>query len=80
MVSNIHSDNDSVRRKVPIITFMNQNFIGTNLEQNDPMVITVEAANFAVNKVLVNQGSSANIMYMSTFKPHNPRSDLTTSN
>ncbi|RDX57865.1 hypothetical protein CR513_62861, partial [Mucuna pruriens] len=39
-----------------------------DLEQNDPMVITIEVTNFAVRKVLINQGSFAHILYMSTFR------------
>ncbi|RDY12453.1 hypothetical protein CR513_02752, partial [Mucuna pruriens] len=32
------------------------------------MVITIEVSNFVVRKVLINQGSSADILYMSTFR------------
>ncbi|RDX85702.1 hypothetical protein CR513_33062, partial [Mucuna pruriens] len=41
------------------------------------MVITVEVANFAIKKVLIDQGSSANIIYTSTFKRLQiPESDI----
>jgi len=34
----------------------------------DPMVITVEIENFSVMKTLVDQGSSVDVLYWSTFK------------
>ncbi|RDX60489.1 hypothetical protein CR513_61367, partial [Mucuna pruriens] len=49
---------DRACRQLPPITFIDQDFIGSNPEQNDPMVITKEVANFAIKKVLVDQGSS----------------------
>ncbi|RDX82528.1 hypothetical protein CR513_36663, partial [Mucuna pruriens] len=49
-------------------TFTDQDFIESDLEQNDPMVITVEIANFFMKKVLIDQGSSTNSLYMSTFQ------------
>ncbi|RDY08697.1 hypothetical protein CR513_07044, partial [Mucuna pruriens] len=50
------------------ITFTDQNFIKSNIEQNNPMLIIIEVDNFIVKKVLINQGSSADILYMSTFR------------
>ncbi|RDX99434.1 hypothetical protein CR513_17509, partial [Mucuna pruriens] len=32
------------------------------------MVITIEVANFTIKKVLINQDSSVDILYMSTFR------------
>lgn len=39
-----------------------------DLNQYDPMVITVEVANFSVRKTSVGQRSSADIIYYLTFK------------
>ncbi|RDX75598.1 hypothetical protein CR513_44503, partial [Mucuna pruriens] len=55
-------------QQLPLITFTDQDFVGSDLEQNDPMVITIKVANFTIKKVLIDQGSSANIIYMSTFR------------
>lgn len=36
--------------------------------QDDPMVISVEIANYIVKKNLIDQGSSADILFWKTFK------------
>jgi len=40
--------------------------MGSDPNQDDPMVITVEIESFAVKKVLVDQGSSFDILYWKT--------------
>ncbi|RDX61600.1 hypothetical protein CR513_60153, partial [Mucuna pruriens] len=50
MVNNVHLEDNKARRKLPLITFTNQNFVGPNPKQNDPMVIMVEVVNFVVKK------------------------------
>jgi len=53
---------------MPPITFMDNDFHDLDHQQDDPMVITVEIENYAVKKVLVNQGSSVDILYWATYQ------------
>ncbi|RDX88826.1 hypothetical protein CR513_29523, partial [Mucuna pruriens] len=39
----------------------------SDLKQNDLIVITIEVANFAVKKVLIDQGNSDDILYIDLF-------------
>nr|KYP73948.1 hypothetical protein KK1_006609 [Cajanus cajan] len=55
-------------RRLPTITFTDADFQGIDPEQDDPMVISVEIHNCIVKKTLVDQGSSADILYWNTFK------------
>ncbi|RDX63382.1 hypothetical protein CR513_58196, partial [Mucuna pruriens] len=68
MVNNVHLETDRVRRKLSPITFTDRDFVEVDPKQNDPMVITIEVANFIMKKALIDQRSSADILYMSTFK------------
>ena len=56
------------RRCMPPITFTDNEFQGLDHQQDDPMVITIEIENYAVKKVLVNQGSSVDNLYWATCK------------
>jgi len=49
------------------ITFSDSDFQGVDPNQHDPVVITVELENFAVNKVLIVQDSLVDIIYWKTF-------------
>ncbi|XP_020215666.1 uncharacterized protein LOC109799505 [Cajanus cajan] len=59
---------ETVRRRLPTITFTEADFKGIDPYQDDPMVISVEIHNCIVRKTLVDQGSSADILYWNTFK------------
>nr|KYP57510.1 hypothetical protein KK1_003774 [Cajanus cajan] len=54
--------------ELPAITFSEADFKGIDPDQDDPMVISVEIHNCIVWKTLVDQGSSADILYWNTFK------------
>ncbi|XP_014511473.1 uncharacterized protein LOC106770166 [Vigna radiata var. radiata] len=56
------------RRTMPPITFSNEDFHAPEPEQDDPTVITVEIVRYGVSKVLVDQGSSVNILYWKTLR------------
>ncbi|XP_068461695.1 uncharacterized protein [Phaseolus vulgaris] len=56
------------RPHIPPITFTDDDFTAIDPSQDDPMVITVEIDKFAIAKVLVDQGSSVDILYWETFK------------
>ncbi|XP_020216768.1 uncharacterized protein LOC109800394 [Cajanus cajan] len=53
---------------MPPITFTDRDFQGIDPVQDDPMVISVEINNCIVKKTLVDQGSSADILYWKTFE------------
>ncbi|XP_020202611.1 uncharacterized protein LOC109788328 [Cajanus cajan] len=54
--------------RMPPITFTDKDFKGIDPVQDAPMVISVEINNCIVKKTLVDQGSSADILYWKTFE------------
>ncbi|XP_014500446.1 uncharacterized protein LOC106761405 [Vigna radiata var. radiata] len=66
----LHSVHSMVRNPVsmPDITFTDKDFHAPDPDQDDPMVITARIAQYDVGKVLVDQGSSVNILYWTTFR------------
>nr|KYP38411.1 hypothetical protein KK1_040341 [Cajanus cajan] len=63
------------------ITFTDKDFQGIDPVQDDPMVISVEIHNCIVKKTLIDQGSSADILYWNTFKQLGiPEEELTPYN
>uniref|UniRef100_A0A151UDX0 Retrotransposon gag domain-containing protein n=1 Tax=Cajanus cajan TaxID=3821 RepID=A0A151UDX0_CAJCA len=62
------SQERSTAIRMPPITFTDQDFQGVDPVQDDPMVISVEINNCIVRKTLVDQGSSADILYWKTFE------------
>ncbi|XP_020208397.1 uncharacterized protein LOC109793340 [Cajanus cajan] len=54
--------------RMPPITFTDRDFHDIEPVQDDPMVISVEINNCLVKKTLVDQGSSADILYWKTFE------------
>ncbi|XP_014524092.1 uncharacterized protein LOC106780328 [Vigna radiata var. radiata] len=67
---------DVRKRSMPPITFSDEDFHAPDPDQDDPMVINVEIARYGVNRVLVDQGSSVNILYWRTFLQMDVSEDL----
>jgi len=63
-------------RSMPPITFTDDDFKAPDLDHDDPMVISIEVAEYGIGKVLVDQGSSVNILYWKTFRKMNLSEDL----
>jgi len=62
-IQSVHSASTHRRPHIPPITFTDNDFTAIDPAQDDPMVITVEIDKFAIAKVLVDQGSSVDILY-----------------
>ncbi|XP_068483323.1 uncharacterized protein [Phaseolus vulgaris] len=56
------------RRTLPPMLFTDEDFQEIDPDHDGPMVITVEIAEYAVMKTLVDQGSSVDILFWDTFK------------
>ena len=68
VIQSVHLASTHRRPHIPPITFTDGDFTAIDPAQDDPMVITVEIDKFAIAKVLVDQGSSVDILYWETFK------------
>jgi len=67
-IQSIHSTSTHKHPHIPPITFTDDDFTAIDPTQDDPMVIMVDIEKFAIAKVLVDQGSSIDILYWETFK------------
>ena len=54
--------------RIPHISFTPEDFEGIIFPHDDPLVITVRISNKNVHRVLVDSGSSANILFMDAFR------------
>lgn len=50
------------------ISFCDDDLEGVDLPHNDPLVISLKVGDHSVNKILVDTGSSVNVMYNNLFK------------
>jgi len=51
----------------PSITFSDADFSVNDPKQDDPVIVTASIANWRVHKILIDQDSSADVLYWSTF-------------
>ncbi|KAK3007246.1 hypothetical protein RJ639_016077 [Escallonia herrerae] len=74
----ITSQNPSKKQKtahVPAISFSDEDLKDVKMPHDDPLVITIKAGNFEVKKVLVDNGSSAEILFYDAFRKMNILTD-----
>lgn len=51
----------------PVISFSDEDYEGINLPHTDTLVVTLAIANHKIHRILVDTGSSADILYKSAF-------------
>ncbi|RDX90527.1 hypothetical protein CR513_27598, partial [Mucuna pruriens] len=56
------------RRKEPTITFQEEDGKWRTVDKDEPMAISVIAEDFRIERVMIDQGTSANILYGSTYQ------------
>ncbi|XP_020235536.1 uncharacterized protein LOC109815278 [Cajanus cajan] len=66
-VNCVHPTTSAPHQSSPPISFSDKDYAGLAPNQDDPMVIVVEIANWKVQKTLIDQGSSADVLRAS---PH----------
>ena len=52
----------------PALSFSNEDKVGTYQPHNDALVVTIQIRGYDVRRVLIDQGSSAEIMYPNLYK------------
>ncbi|KAK3008884.1 hypothetical protein RJ639_015419 [Escallonia herrerae] len=72
------SQNPSKKQKttsVPAISFFDEDLKDMKTPHDDPLVVTIKAGNFEVKRVLVDNGSSVEILFYDAFKKMNIPTD-----
>jgi len=54
-------------KSMPLITFLDKDLKAPNFDHDDPIVISIKLTNYAISKILIDQGSSVNIISWKTF-------------
>jgi len=67
-VSSVYSISRGNKRDLPPMFFTNAYFKNINPRHDDPMVVTIEVANFVIMKTLIDQGSLVDILYWKTLR------------
>lgn len=58
---------EPAKKRHPLIVFTEEDFEGVQAHEDDPVVVSVVTARYNVKRVLIDQGSSADVMFWSTF-------------
>jgi hypothetical protein len=66
-IMTIKSGLEKVKRH-PVISFSADDFCGYDGKQDDPMALYVETMKFTIKRVLVDQGSSIDILFWTAFE------------
>ena len=48
----------------PRITFSDQDLVGIHLPHEDALVVTLRIANFDIKRILIDNGSSVNVLFL----------------
>lgn len=67
MAESLISLRDKKQRRGKIITFTNDNFPKSPLPHHDALVILMDIGNVIVYRILVDMGSSVNVLYYDVF-------------
>ncbi|RDX76165.1 hypothetical protein CR513_43869, partial [Mucuna pruriens] len=57
-----------IDKRDPVICFTNEDYEGTPPHQDDPMVISLIVVDYKIERVLIDQGSFANVLHWPTFQ------------
>ena len=66
-----HLNSGPKRAKVeiqPVLSFLDEDKIGTIQSHDDALVLTLKIGGYDIKRILVDQGSSAEIMYLDLYK------------
>lgn len=58
----------SKRCETLVIGFLDEDYAGVSIPHTDALVVTLAIANHKIRRILVDNGSSANILYQTAFE------------
>jgi hypothetical protein len=57
----------SLKKEVPVLGFLDKDYVGVSLPHTNALVVTLQVANHLIHRVLVDNGSYADILYCLAF-------------
>jgi hypothetical protein len=67
-VSSLHRASKATRTESVVLSFSEEDVHGVVMPHDDALVVTLTVANHGIHRILVDNGSSANILYWSAFQ------------